>query len=87
MNNVSIKNWYLSDGHLRKNFKAIQLSTDSFDEDSVNVLVDSLSGLGFSPKPSGGRIYLYRNVEIRRFLEMIGDLPISMKYKGVVPPQ
>jgi len=82
-----LRNWYLSDGSLRvinKNSRTIQLSTDSFNEESINLLIKLLFQIKFTPKSSNSRIYIYKNKEAIKMINIIKNFPKSMSHKGVV---
>ena len=85
LNSISITNWFLGDGS-RPNGK-IQLSTDSFSLQSINILREGFKQLSFKfyYNNNNGRMYLYKKKEVSKFIDLIERTPESFYYKlGVV---
>ena len=76
-----LRDWYIGDGYHRVDQNSIQLSTDAFSEEDINLLCSRLKNLGYSPKTSQKRVYLYIGEQVNRFIGDIGKLPESFKYK------
>lgn len=79
LNNIVIKNWFLGDGG--RPHETIQLSTDNFDEDSVNILLVKLEELGYKFRYTSGRLHLYKKSSVKEFIELVGEVPSCFSYK------
>lgn len=78
-----IRFWYIGDGSLDKQYGYIKLCTDSFNEESINLLNEQLQKWESWINPNVNRIYIKR-IHVKSFLEYIGNCPIyaySHKWK------
>lgn len=84
-------NWYLSDGYLKyekkgKGYNRIGFAVHCFSRKEVEFLKGILRKKGFSPTSSKReRIYLNRQEEVKRFLNLISEYRIDcFDHKWVV---
>lgn len=75
-----LTNWFLGDGS--RPHKNIQLSTENFDDESIDFLKQKLSDIGFDfHKGKARRLMLYKENQVNKFLSLLNEIPSCFNYK------
>lgn len=75
-----LTNWFLGDGS--RPHGNLQLSTENFDEKSINFLRGKLETIGlFFHKTKSGRLALYNKEQTQKFLSLMREVPSCFDYK------
>lgn len=76
LNPTILLHWYLGDGNIG-NENGIELCTDSFDENSMDILLEELYKLNFLPHKNKFNRIDIPNKRVFEFLEYIGKSPVE----------